>query len=149
MDAELAALAAAGATALVQQMVTDGWTQARDRVARFFARDGADGSGSGAGPDESHLVGELDEARAEVVAARRAGDEETAGDVRTEWRSRLRRRLAADPAAADELRSLLAELDVDGDPDEGRGSVVHNKIYGGVHHGTVIQTGSMSVIENH
>lgn len=129
-------------------MVTDGWTQARDRVARFFSRDGAEGNGGGAGPDASHLVGELEQARAEVVAARRAGDEETAGDVLTEWRSRLRRRLAADPAAAGQLRSLLAELAAEGAPDERRGTVVNNQIHGGVHHGTVIQTGSMSVIEN-
>ncbi|WP_381799640.1 hypothetical protein [Streptomyces niveus] len=32
METELVALAAAGATALVQQMATDGWTAARDRM---------------------------------------------------------------------------------------------------------------------
>jgi hypothetical protein len=38
MEAELVALAAAGATALVQQMVTDGWGNVRDRVVALFSR---------------------------------------------------------------------------------------------------------------
>ncbi|MEV7191758.1 hypothetical protein AB0N81_08110 [Streptomyces sp. NPDC093510] len=134
MDAELTALAAAGATALVQQMVTEGWTQARDRVARFFAR------GSG---DEDALAGELEEARIEVVAAQGSEDEATAADVQAEWRSRLRRRLAADPAAAAELRALLEELAPDSDAQAGRGSVTYNTIHGGVHHGMTIQVGTI------
>lgn len=135
VDAELTALAAAGATALVQQMVTEGWTQARDRVARFFSRD--------SGGDEDVLVGELEEARAEVVAAHDAGDSETTADVRTEWRSRLRRRLAADPAAAAELRDLLDELTRDVDVGAPQGGDTYNHISGGVNHGTVIQAGSV------
>ncbi|MGA4848217.1 hypothetical protein ACOBQB_18905 [Streptomyces sp. G5(2025)] len=136
MDAELTALAAAGATALVQQMVTEGWTQARDRVARFFSR--------GSGGDEAVLVGELEEARAEVVAARDAGDSEIAADVQTEWRSRLRRRLAADPAAASaELRSLLAELASAAEAQALRGSDTYNTISGGIYGAPVIQAGSI------
>ncbi|MEU7580596.1 hypothetical protein AB0B50_23680 [Streptomyces sp. NPDC041068] len=138
MDAELTALAAAGATALVQQMVTEGWTQARDRIAALFSR----GSGGTGDADEEVLVGELEEARAEVVAARDTGDEETAADVQTEWRSRLRRRLAADPAAAAELRALLDELaGAEGDGAPGGGITYNNTnhLSGGVYHGTVIQ----------
>ncbi|MFD4633405.1 hypothetical protein ACFVYR_34010 [Streptomyces sp. NPDC058284] len=136
MDAELAALAATGATALVQQMVTDGWTQARDRIAGFFSR--------GRGGEEDVLVGELEEARAELVAACDAGDEETADDVRTEWRSRLRRRLAAEPAAAAELRALLDELAPSPAPDAQPGSVTYNNtISGGTYHATVIQAGTV------
>ncbi|MFF1375308.1 hypothetical protein [Streptomyces sp. NPDC058308] len=136
MDAELTALAAAGATALVQQMVTDGWTQARGRIAGFFSR--------GRGGAEDVLAGELEEARAELVAARDAGDEDTADEVRTEWRSRLRRRLAADPAAAAELRALLDELAPGSASDAQPGSVTYNNtINGGTYHATVIQAGTV------
>jgi hypothetical protein len=38
VEAELASLAASGATTLVGLMVSETWTQARDRVARSFAR---------------------------------------------------------------------------------------------------------------
>ncbi|NBM21214.1 hypothetical protein, partial [Streptomyces sp. GC420] len=107
MDAELAALAASGATTLVGLMVSETWTQTRDRVARFFAR------GAGEGPAEE----ELGASRAELVAAREAGDELAAADVEAGWRMRLRHLLRADPEAAEELRELLAELG----PEAGRG----------------------------
>ncbi|BCL31382.1 hypothetical protein ACFFS2_07420 [Streptomyces aurantiacus] len=128
MDAELAALAAAGATALVQQMVTDGWGNVRDRVVVFFSR----------GREEDAVQGELEASRADLVAARDAGDEEAADDVRASWRVRLRRTLRDDPAAAAELRALLDEL---APPPTGPAMVtVHNTINDGTHHG-VIQVG--------
>ncbi|MHC0432637.1 hypothetical protein ACX6XY_21020 [Streptomyces sp. O3] len=131
MDAELTALAAAGATALVQQMATDGWAQARRRLAAYFSR--------GRSEDEETVTGELEEARADLAAAREADDAEAAADVAAEWRNRLRRTLRADPAAAEELRELLEELAPAGAaPREG---AVHNTINDGVYHGTVIQTG--------
>ncbi|WP_234376957.1 hypothetical protein [Streptomyces sp. TP-A0356] len=126
---ELTALAAAGATALVTQMVTDGWAQVRDRVAAFFAgRRGGDGE---------VVQGELERSRAELVAARDAGDEETASDIQDEWRSRLRRTLRNDPQAVSELRSLLDELAPNANT--GSGGTVNNTISGGVQHGTVVQ----------
>lgn len=128
MDAELTALATAGATALVQQMATDGWAQVRDRVAAFFARRAGDDA----------VAGELDLAREELRAAQAAGDDEAAADVQAEWRNRLRRALRADPELADELRSLLAELTPEPAPRS-----VTNTIIGGVHHGPVIQAGSI------
>ncbi|WP_299537759.1 hypothetical protein [uncultured Streptomyces sp.] len=127
MEAELAALAASGATALVGHMVEESWTQARGRVARFFARRG------GAEPP---LEGELDESREDLLAARDAEDVEAAADVEAQWRARMRRTLRADPAAADELRSLLAELERDTGTVPGR--EVHNTITGDVH-GPVVQ----------
>jgi hypothetical protein len=131
MDAELTALATAGATALVQQMATDGWAQVRDRVAAFFSRRGGDDSVGGA----------LDLAREELQAAQAAGDDEAAADVQAEWRNRLRRALRADPALAGELRSLLAELTPESEPRS-----VTNTIIGGVHHGPVIQAGSIDSV---
>ena len=136
MEAELVALATAGATALVQQMVTDSWSQARGRVAGFFSRRAGDGAGVDE-PMAETVEGALEVARGELAAAREAGDEQLAADVESEWRTRLRRALVADPAAAAELRSLLAELaPADAVVREGD---VHNTISGGVQHGPVVQ----------
>ncbi|UNO42682.1 hypothetical protein [Streptomyces sp. MST-110588] len=132
MEAELVALATAGATALVQQMAAEGWAQARERVVAFFARR------RGAGEEEA-LAGELEVSRGELLAAREEGDDSGAVDVEAEWRVRLRRLLREDPAAAEELREL-----VDAWREESGGvrvRDVHNSITGGVHHGTVIQAG--------
>ncbi|OON74749.1 hypothetical protein GBW32_08090 [Streptomyces tsukubensis] len=135
MDAELAALAAAGATTLVQQMATETWAQARGRVAAFFARRG--GAEPGGAEDE------LEASRDELTAP--GQDEETAADIRSElhdqWRNRLRRTLRADPAAAEELRALLDEL-APPSP-SGRVGHVYNTISGGEYRGTVIQAGSI------
>ncbi|WJV49442.1 hypothetical protein [Streptomyces flavofungini] len=134
MDAELTALAAAGATALVQSMVGDGWAHARDRAVGFFTRRrAADGDGAALA-----VGGELDEARAELVAARDAQDADTAADVQAEWRNRMRRALRDDPEAAAELRLLLDELAPD-ESEDGRSGNVRNTISGGVQHGNVIQ----------
>ncbi|QCX75904.1 hypothetical protein C9F11_11120 [Streptomyces sp. YIM 121038] len=128
MDAELAALAGAGATALVQAMVGDGWAAARARVVAFLGRR--------RGADEDQAGGALDETRDDLLAARAAGDAEAEADARAEWRNRMRRALRADPQAAAELRLLLDELGRGGDD---RGGVVHNTISGGVQRGNVIQ----------
>ncbi|MFF3956167.1 hypothetical protein ACFYY1_23510 [Streptomyces sp. NPDC001890] len=100
MEAELAALAASGATALLGHMVSDAWTHTRDRVARFLAR----GEETG-GVDE-----ELEASRAELIAARDGDDPDAVADIEDEWRLRMRRALRADPAAAQELRLLLDEI---------------------------------------
>ncbi|MFC9750500.1 hypothetical protein [Streptomyces niveus] len=135
MEAELVALAAAGATALVQQMATDGWSAARDRVTAFFA-------GRGAATPES-VEEALDTGRAELAAARRDDDEQLRADihadVHAEWRARLRRALVADPTAAAELRALLAELSPE-EPGAREVFDVRNTISGTVN-GTVVQAG--------
>lgn len=100
MEAELAALAASGATSLVGLMVSDAWAQTRVRVARFLAR----GEETG-GVDE-----ELEASREELIAARDGDEPDVAADIEDEWRLRMRRALRADPAAAQELRLLLDEL---------------------------------------
>ncbi|KPC73020.1 hypothetical protein ADL35_29185, partial [Streptomyces sp. NRRL WC-3753] len=66
MDAELAALAASGASSLVGLRVSGAWSAARARVARLFARGG----------DEDQVAGELTAARAELAEADLNGDEE-------------------------------------------------------------------------
>ncbi|MEV3856305.1 hypothetical protein AB0J38_18515 [Streptomyces sp. NPDC050095] len=100
MDPELTALATASATALVTQMTTDAWTRIRDRFAQVLSRE--------QGREEAAVVGELEQARDEVVAAR--GDEDEIAEARSEWQRRMRRALVANPEAADDLREILAEL---------------------------------------
>lgn len=135
MEAELVALATAGATALIQQMAADTWTSVRDRAVSFFSR----GSTT---PDR--VAAELDTARAELAEAQRSADEEAAADIQPEWRSRMRRTLRADLEAAAELRALLDELS----PEETapRRLDVHNTISGGTQHGPVIRSGTIGNI---
>lgn len=137
MEAELVALAAAGATALVQQMVTDGWTAARDRTVAFFAGRGSASPGS--------VEEDLETGRAELAAARRDDDQELMADFQAEWRARLRRALVADPAAAAELRALLAEL-TPAEPAPQQVVDVHNTISGATVHGTVVQAGTVGEV---
>ncbi|MGY5137227.1 hypothetical protein ACWGJW_33410 [Streptomyces nigrescens] len=132
MEAELTALAAAGATAFVQQMAADSWAQARDRIASFFSRRAG---------EEGVIEGELETSRRELTVAIEAGDEQTALDVEAEWRTRLRRTLVANPAAASELRQVLIELVPDGSGQQVAN--VHNTISGGVQHGPVVQVGNV------
>ncbi|MEU5459413.1 hypothetical protein AB0H48_32325 [Streptomyces globisporus] len=87
MEAELAALAASGATTLVGLMATEAWTQVRGRLARFLGR----------GEDDEVIDAELEESREELIAARRNGDEDGAADVAAEWRIRIRRALRDNP----------------------------------------------------
>ncbi|MER7518728.1 hypothetical protein [Streptomyces sp. NPDC126499] len=140
MEAELVALASAGATALVQHMVGDGWERARTRIAAFFA--------ARSGVTEQAVEADLDAAREELLRAERAGDEEAADEARTEarveWRARMRRSLLADPRSADELRAILDELGTGPQP----GTVVHNTISGDVH-GIAFQIGTVGRMTNH
>jgi hypothetical protein len=138
MDAELTRLAVSGATVLVQQMVGDGWAQVRDRLARCLSRGGA---AAGEGAALLALRGELDTSRAELLAARDAGDEDAVADVRAEWRSRLRRALRADPRLAAELGAMVEELG-----SQGRRGDTYNTINGGEYDGTVIQAGTIGYL---
>ncbi|MGW7414916.1 hypothetical protein [Streptomyces sp. NPDC054863] len=139
MEPELVALATAGATALVQQMTTDGWAQVRGRLSGFFSR----GNGT---PDEETLQGELEATRSELAAALADDDRQMAADLEGAWRLRIRQTLAADPARADVLREILAELE----PAEPGGGVrvgsIHNKMSGTVNHGPFIQAGVVSSV---
>ncbi|WP_255952557.1 hypothetical protein [Streptomyces odontomachi] len=150
MEAELATLAAAGATALVQRMVGDGWERARGLLARVVARRRGSAEGETDGADEAvrEAEGELDAAREQLLAARDSGDEETVADVQAEWRSRLRRTLEADPTLAAELRSVLDELTPSAPQDGGNITYTYNTMTGGSH-GTVIQAGSIGATHHH
>ncbi|MFB7665389.1 hypothetical protein ACFC1R_15795 [Kitasatospora sp. NPDC056138] len=122
MEAEIAALATSGATTLVGLMATELWTQARGRFAALFGRDRA-----------TEIAEELDEVREDL---RSTGNGTAAA---AEWARRLRRALAADPEAAEELRDLLAEFGPAAEP----GSV-RNVINGGTYRGIVVQSGRIA-----
>ncbi len=130
MEAELAALAASGATTVVGLMATDGWNVVRSRVVALLRRGGR------AQDDADHVEGELDQECSEVTAAREDGDATVIADLEAVWRTRLRRLLREDPAAATALRELITEST----PAPG---AVHNTISGGEFHQAVIQTGSI------
>jgi hypothetical protein len=99
----LAALAAAGGTAVVQAMATDAWDWARLGVVRLLGR----------GQDSHQLEvieTQLDE---DAKLLERAGDNELV-QVRQEltpvWRRRLAVLLEEDSEAADELRRLVEQI---------------------------------------
>ncbi|MFI7536053.1 hypothetical protein [Streptosporangium sp. NPDC049376] len=121
MEAELVALASAGAATLVELMISDSWAQVKDGVARLLARDGETG----------HMTRRLDASREEIAAIG-----ETRDAVEADWRARLYGMLRSDPALAEELRRLLGAPERSGD--------VHNVVSGGVQYGPVIQSGSIS-----
>ncbi len=115
------ALAGTGATTIVGLMATEAWDQARQRVLRLFTRGG----------DESALDGELTASRAALVAA----PEEETDDVTASVRLRLRRLIAQNPEAAEELRLLIEEFTPAHD---GGGGSTHNTIIGGTHNGPTL-----------
>ncbi|MFD0319085.1 NB-ARC domain-containing protein [Streptomyces flavalbus] len=124
MEAELAALAASGATTLVGLIVSESWERAKSGLGRFFRRSD----------------GPADDGEEELRATRDALERARAtGDVRGEERvhARLRQRLAdifqTEPGAAEELARLLAALA----PDTSHTFV--NLVSGGVNHGPVFQ----------
>lgn len=94
-------LVLAAGTALVGAMATDAWQQARDAVVAWWRK---------VHPGQSDTVGiELDTARAQVLAARERGDEDTEQALAGTWRLRLQQLLDQDPAAGPALQRLLEE----------------------------------------
>lgn len=123
MEAELAALAASGATTLVGLMVSESWESAKGGLARFFGR-----RGSGEATEE-----ELQAASEELDSAGAAGDASVQADVQARWRQRLEGIFQEDPGAAEELAQLLSGLA----PDASRPFV--NLVSGGVNYGPALQ----------
>ncbi|MEV1002685.1 hypothetical protein [Nonomuraea sp. NPDC050202] len=99
----LAALAAAGGTALVEAAATDAWQMARDGYARLLGRG-----------DEDHT--RLTESRLDELAVRvESAGPETRAEVRaqalTAWQVRLADLLEERPEAEAELRDLVARVE--------------------------------------
>ncbi|MEW1827234.1 hypothetical protein [Streptomyces sp. NPDC088196] len=124
MDAELAALAASGASTVVQLMAQDAWTTVRERVLALFGR-GA--------PDRTESIrAALDEARIIVASSGGRDDDPRLVALTSDWRERLLVLLQQEPALAEEVRALVAHAT------DQPGSV-HNVITGAKVRGPVIQ----------
>lgn len=102
MEAELAALVHLAASTVVGAMATAGWESAQRAMGELWRR---------VHPERADtVVAELEEARADVLAARGRGDERTERELVVAWQTRLRRLLAADPEVVPELRRLVDAL---------------------------------------
>jgi hypothetical protein len=115
----LAALAAAGGTAVVQAMATDAWESARSGVARLLGRS--------EDPHRQEVIeAQLDD---DVALLQRAGDadrELVRQELEPVWRRRLATHLDQHPEAVDELRELVEQIR-DRLPGEHR-TVVNNQL---------------------
>jgi hypothetical protein len=97
---ELAALAAAGGSALVGAMATDAWQATRSRVARLFGRGGPHRQVS--------IAAQLDDNAALVAQAE--DPDEVRQRLAPVWRLQLEALLRQHPNAEDELRALVAQI---------------------------------------
>jgi hypothetical protein len=89
----------AAGTALVSAMVTDAWQQTRTAAVAWWRQ---------ASPGQAGAVAtDLDADRAQLLAARERGDEDTELALAGAWRLRLHRLLTEDPALVEGLRLLL------------------------------------------
>ncbi|MFD7258877.1 hypothetical protein [Streptomyces sp. NPDC059874] len=120
MPAEaLAALAQAGAVAVIGAMATDLWQGARDGVVRLFRRGEPDGAGAehladagdtGAAGRADAVGDRLDEDAALVAGAEPAEADLVRRELVPLWRRRLTRLLAEHPDSEPELRELVERL---------------------------------------
>ncbi|MFF1697087.1 hypothetical protein ACFVXC_26345 [Streptomyces sp. NPDC058257] len=106
MDPEVTSLAQSAGTTLVTLMAADAWQRTRDGFTQLWRRTQPERAGT--------VAAELDAGREDVLAAVAAHDQETLDELRLQWQGFLRRLIVARPAAAEELRRLLDELDPDG-----------------------------------
>ncbi|WEO97754.1 hypothetical protein A6P39_029145 [Streptomyces sp. FXJ1.172] len=106
MDPEVTSLAQSAGATLVTLMATDAWHRTREGLTQLWRR---------MQPERAEIVAaELEAGREDVLAAMAANDQETLNELRLQWQGLVRRLIGARPAAAAELRALLAELDPDG-----------------------------------
>jgi hypothetical protein len=102
MITELSALTSAAATALVELMTTDAWARAKSGVERLWRQ---------VRPERAHtLPAELDEARADLVEARRRRDSDAEAALVAEWDARFRRLVAGNAPGTAALERLANEL---------------------------------------
>ncbi|MGW2261778.1 hypothetical protein ACWCXE_28855 [Streptomyces sp. NPDC001780] len=117
MESELAALVNLAASTVVGGMATAGWESTRRAMGELWRR---------VHPERVDTVlAELGETRAEVLVARRNGDERAERELVGEWGTRLRRLLTASPEMVPELRRLLDELAPVADEAEPRTGGIH------------------------
>jgi hypothetical protein len=98
----LAALAAAGGTALVNAMVTDGWESVRKRFARLLGR--GDSTGTAAADAR------LEKSRRMLTGLSSADLAKAQVEQAVAWRTRLSDLLEDHPEVEDNLRNLVADV---------------------------------------
>jgi hypothetical protein len=107
----LAAVAAAGGTALVEAMTTDAWTSAKQGFARLLGRDK---------PEQQEVAERrLERSRQELAGKSDAALERARAEQAAAWRLRLSDLLEDDPAAEADLRALVAALGAPGSSSSG------------------------------
>ncbi|MGC0316961.1 hypothetical protein [Kitasatospora acidiphila] len=131
MDPQVVDLARTAGTTVVTLMATDTWNRARDGLVALWRR---------VHPERAdQIADQLDATREELVAAREASDELSERELTTEWQSRLRRLLVAEPALAEELHRFLEEFaPADASQPAAGGTSMHATASG---HGRVYQAG--------
>ncbi len=102
MDAELATLTSTAATTIVKVLITDGWERAKTAVSEMWRRVHADRA--------AMVETDMTQARAELLAARQAGDAQAEQVLTGEWQARFFRLVGDDPGLHEELRRLVTEL---------------------------------------
>jgi hypothetical protein len=101
MDPQVLELARTAGTTVVALMATDVWQRTREGVVALWRR---------VHPAQADEVGsELEQLRAEVLAAREEGDAFSEQALAGEWQGRLRRLLTAEPGIGRELLRVLEE----------------------------------------
>lgn len=110
LSESLAALAAAGSTALVSAMATDAWTSVKQGFARLLGR----------GDPERVEAAERRLERSRQELARRSGGEleQARADQAVAWKARLTDLLEDDPARATELRALIEAVSAQAPPSD-------------------------------
>jgi hypothetical protein len=98
----LAALAAAGGTALVNAMVTDGWEGIRKRFARLLGR--------GNDKEVEAATARLERSHAMLAGLSGPDREKAQAEQAVVWRTRLGDLLEDYPEVEGELRTLVAEV---------------------------------------
>ncbi len=102
LEEAAAELAAAGGTALVTAMVTDGWESFKDRFARLLGR--------GDAKAVDRATARLEESQALLAALAGAELQRVRAEQGLAWRIRLGDLLDEQPDGEHELRSLVAEV---------------------------------------
>lgn len=120
MEPELLALASSGATTLITLMISDAWTQVKERVAVVLDRTG----------DEDAVLRKLESDRTDLVAAIARGDSTRAVAIEAAWRARLLESLESTPTLAGDLQGLTSS-----------DSAVYNHISGATRSSVIVQAG--------
>jgi hypothetical protein len=99
VDPELTELASTAAITVVKAMTTDGWEAVKTWIKALWHH---------VYPESAEtLTAELVSSHSDLIAARKAGDQEIELELTRDWQAKFRDLLASHPDAADALRELI------------------------------------------